>query len=314
MAVALQLSGHLRRKCILEPTLAHVAHCRRRFEHCALFVHTWDVLEPATPHWRRGRRPLRRGMNSSSAECVSRLQEMLRPDALLVERQPSAPPPNAAAPDGTLFNASQATVRLHYGAEREFGWRMNVHGMTLAGRLRREGAAAATGGPSRFALSVRLRPDHRMRPTDVATFWDCVAALPRFVANQSHAALSLQGRLAVLGRARRAPGKELRERSRSLLWLAMSTCGQSGGLTSTGNDNCIVAPPRVLDDVLGQFATRESYAAVYALAAARGLPHNRPELQLTVAARRAGIALATACSREQIESAARNGRAKPVEA
>jgi hypothetical protein len=165
---------------------------------------------------------------------------------------------------------------------------MNVHGMSRAASLRR----TALGNVDPHVFSVRVRPDDRAHRH--AALWDCIASLAPLVNNRSAANLTLSDRLKVLGRARKAPGKELRERSRELLWLAISSCGQ-GGLTAVANDNCILAPSMVLDDVLGQFDLQSGYQRIYARATAMKLSHSRPELQLAIAAKFAGVGLSNAC-------------------
>ena len=299
-AIAIQISGHLRAKCDVSGLHAHATECRQHFSACHLFLHTWTELEPMTPHWRRGQRvhehvEERALPDASLAEeqkaCLAKVFQTLRPKALLLEQQPGPPPPDTAAPDGSRYNLSSEDKRLHYGAAREHGWRMNVHGMAQAARLRRHHPAKEP-----YVLTVRLRPDDRMalRPSAVRAFWNCVAQLPSFVVNKTHTLLNLSNRVSVLGAARRAPGKELRGRSRELLWLAVSACGPHGGLTAIGNENCLVAQPAVLDELLAQF-DGDGYGRTYAGATARHLPHNKPELQLIVAARQIGIGLATAC-------------------
>jgi hypothetical protein len=285
-AVAIQLSGHMRRGCDLNATQQHMHHCRSHFEVCALFVHTWTLLEPLTPHWRKG--PRLHLANLSSAACLERLARLVKPDALLVERQPDPPPTSATAPDGTNFTARE----MHYGPEREFGWRMNVHGMSQAARLRRNVPSGR-----QYALSVRLRPDARQMKRGITEFWQCIASLPELVTSRRAAGLTLTQRLEKLGRVRKAPGKELRERSRELFWLSISSCGATG-LSAVAGDNCMVAEPGALDDVLGQFDGL-GYQRIYARATAVKLPHNKPELQLAIAAKFAGIGLSQVCSQSQ---------------
>ena len=85
-AVALQFSGHLRSRCDVGPALLHMQACRARFAACDSFVHTWSELEPATPHWRRGRR---RPAPKASGACVASLAAQVQPKAVLVETQPT---------------------------------------------------------------------------------------------------------------------------------------------------------------------------------------------------------------------------------
>ena len=157
-AVAIQFSGHLRDDCRLGPALLHLSACRSRFASCHAFVHTWSELEPRTPHWRRG---WPSSVNTSSAACVRRLHSLLQPTAVVVEEQPPPPPDDSPAPDGKPFvcfeccredrdpeacrREAAKAQRLHWGAARHWGWRMNVRAMHRAAELRR--AHEARPGP-----------------------------------------------------------------------------------------------------------------------------------------------------------------------
>jgi hypothetical protein len=157
-AVAIQFSGHLRDDCRLGPALLHLSACRSRFVSCHAFVHTWTELEPRTPHWRRG---WPSAVNASSAACVRRLHSLLQPTAVVVEEQPPPPPDDSPAPDGKPFvcfeccredrdpeacqREAAKAQRLHWGAARHWGWRMNVRAMHRAAELRR--AHEARPGP-----------------------------------------------------------------------------------------------------------------------------------------------------------------------
>ena len=150
VAVAIQFSGHLRGDCRLGPALLHLSACHSRFASCHAFVHTWTELEPRTPHWRRGWPSV---VNASSAACVRRLHSLLQPTAVVVEEQPPPPPDDSPAPDGKPFvcfeccredrdpeacqREAAKAQRLHWGAARHWGWRMNVRAMHRAAELRR---------------------------------------------------------------------------------------------------------------------------------------------------------------------------------
>eukprot|EP00966_Prymnesium_polylepis_P009196 212026-Prymnesium_polylepis.1 len=312
--IALQFSGHLRARCVFGPVLLHLRACRERFARCDAFIHTWTTLEPATPHWRRGPRHPR---NESSAGCLNRLREaavaLNISTAVLAEQQAAPPPVDSLAPDGTNFS-SKDTAQYFYGPEREFGWRMNVHGMSQASRLRRD-TERARG--ARYDIAIRLRPDDVWRfgkPQQVATLWACVASLLPPVGNETvpdgdpsrqftpsvdeplaaHKELVSAGheirfgsRRAVI--ARRGSGAVV---SLPLFMLALNSC-EGRGLTVTASDNCFFGPPSMLDRVLDVFDGR--YAAVYAKTTATRLPHSRPELELVAAAKFAGVAFADPC-------------------
>ena len=172
-AVAIQFSGHLRDDCRLAPAALHLSACRSRFASCHAFVHTWTELEPRTPHWRRG---WPSAANASSAACVRRLQSLLQPTAVVVEEQPPPPPDDSPAPDGKPFvcfeccrddrdpeacqREAAKAQRLHWGAARHWGWRMNVRAMHRAAELRRAHEARHSGrsprpSPQPSALSPR---------------------------------------------------------------------------------------------------------------------------------------------------------------
>ena len=158
VAVAIQFSGHLRDDCRLAPAALHLSACRSRFASCHAFVHTWTELEPRTPHWRRG---WPSAANASSAACVRRLQSLLQPTAVVVEEQPPPPPDDSPAPDGKPFvcfeccrddrdpeacqREAAKAQRLHWGAARHWGWRMNVRAMHRAAELRRAHEARHSG-------------------------------------------------------------------------------------------------------------------------------------------------------------------------
>ena len=158
VAVAIQFSGHLRDDCRLAPAALHLSACRSRFASCHAFVHTWTELEPRTPHWRRG---WPSAANASSAACVRRLHSLLQPTAVVVEEQPPPPPDDSPAPDGKPFvcfeccrddrdpeacqREAAKAQRLHWGAARHWGWRMNVRAMHRAAELRRAHEARHSG-------------------------------------------------------------------------------------------------------------------------------------------------------------------------
>ena len=158
VAVAIQFSGHLRDDCRLAPAALHLSACRSRFASCHAFVHTWTELEPRTPHWRRG---WPSAANASSAACVRRLHSLLQPTAVAVEEQPPPPPDDSPAPDGKPFvcfeccrddrdpeacqREAAKAQRLHWGAARHWGWRMNVRAMHRAAELRRAHEARHSG-------------------------------------------------------------------------------------------------------------------------------------------------------------------------
>ena len=326
--IALQFSGHLRHRCVFGPVLLHARACRALFAKCDIFVHTWTELEPRTPHWRRGPR---HPPNVSSASCVRSLQQTVTPVAVRVEEQAAAPDAAALAPDGTQFSPKDiGKEHYYYGPEREFGWRMNVHGMTQVSKLRAQNEARE--GP--YDLAVRLRPDDVWRFGDaqqqVRPFWACLASLlprPNASSTRRHFRPSTDGpppsaaslstpaaasKRSASGRGVGSPitaGHELGVRSRKevvlerpgghgaislpVFMLTLSACSGTG-LSVTASDNCFFGPPSVLDAVFRVFETR--YAAVYAKTSSSRLPHSRPELQLTVAAKLAGVGLADPCS------------------
>lgn len=146
-SISLQISGHLRRGCVIGPARAHVRACQARFSSCEVFVHTWTLLEPSTPHWRRG---YAHSSGGSSATCVARLRAAVQPISLLVEHQPAMPANGSLGPDGQPFAESE----MHWGPQRHWGWRMNVHGMQQAAALRH-----TSKNRNVHALSIRLRPD-----------------------------------------------------------------------------------------------------------------------------------------------------------
>ena len=171
VAVAIQFSGHLRDDCRLAPAALHLSACRSRFASCHAFVHTWTELEPRTPHWRRG---WPSAANASSAACVRRLHSLLQPTAVAVEEQPPPPPDDSPAPDGKPFvcfeccrddrdpeacqREAAKAQRLHWGAARHWGWRMNVRAMHRAAELRRAHEARATA-------AVALAPAYSPQPS-----------------------------------------------------------------------------------------------------------------------------------------------------
>ena len=317
--LALQFSGHLRAACALETVRLHVHACRQRFLRCDVFVHTWTEIEPTTPHWRRGVRPAQQHTNASSAACVARLQAMLGSDTpMQVERQPSPPPADSLAPDGQRFTEtgfdSSKKVRLHYGPAREFGWRMNVHGMAQAGRLRRMACARRKlPADSCYDLAVRVRPDDRWRfgtEKQVAGVWDCLVPLfsaehltiaarhshvrgPRRQASQPASTLQTPPTAAAAAPSRR---RELFGLSRHFTAGAISSCSAKGGLTSVGQDNCFFARPTLLDALFAPFEDDHSYSELYAAHRRyERLPFSSPELSLIVAAARAGLPLGVPC-------------------
>jgi len=170
-AVAIQFSGHLRDDCRLGPALLHLSACRSRFASCHAFVHTWSELEPRTPHWRRG---WPSSVNTSSAACVRRLHSLLQPTAVVVEEQPPPPPDESPAPDGKPFvcfeccredrdpeacrREAAKAQRLHWGAARHWGWRMNVRAMHRAAELRRAHEARPGPCPSPQPSAISPRP------------------------------------------------------------------------------------------------------------------------------------------------------------
>jgi hypothetical protein len=107
-----------------------------------------------------------------------------------------------------------------------------------------------------------------------------------------------------------AAGRELNRLSRRMARFAISTCGDAG-LSVTANENCFFGEPAVLDSVLDQFdhhypqvfrGMRRHYG--------RSIPHDRPELQMTVAARMAGVPMGHPCREEGVarEVARHNAR------
>ena len=91
----------------------------------------------------------------------------------------------------------------------------------------------------------------------------------------------------------------LNTRSREDARFALSSCADAG-LTVTANDNCFFGTPAVVDKVLAQFERR--YAEVYGNMKRRQLPHDRPELQLTVAAWMAGAPLGNPCRSADVDA------------
>lgn len=168
VAVAIQFSGHLRDDCRLTPAALHLSACRSRFASCHAFVHTWMELEPRTPHWRRG---WPSAANASSAACVRRLHSLLQPTAVAVEEQPPPPPDDSPAPDGKPFvcfeccrddrdpeacqREAAKAQRLHWGAARHWGWRMNLRAMHRAAELRRAHEARHSGRSPRPSAQPR---------------------------------------------------------------------------------------------------------------------------------------------------------------
>ena len=161
----------------------------------------------------------------------------------MVETQRQPPPLHSLAPDGQPFSA---VGRMHYGPAREFGWRMNVHGMAQAARLRRHNNSVASNDA--YTLSIRLRLDDTWRfgtRQGVDAFWQCLA---RLLSNPSPPQSA--DRVSSRTRARRGggnassvsraqpyvvPGDELGpHRSSELPYVAMNACGGSG-LSVTGN-------------------------------------------------------------------------------
>ena len=293
-AMAIQVSGHLRRTCDFRDVEEQVLSCRARFTRCDVFVHTWTELEPRTPHWRRGW-PKRPKYNTSSASCVQRLNRTLRPLALVVEQQGDPPPEGSLGPDGKPF---AETGVLNWGAARHFGWRMSVHAMNRANELRRSSARA-------YTFVLRLRPDGGRgacrRRLCRLPLWDCLSLhstpspLPTPAAPSSRPLrVPVQHpngdvRVERLG----APGVEAHNWSRHLVAQALNSC--SGFLMSQFNsDNCFFATPTSVDKLFAQL--EGNYVKSFKLMTRRGLQHSRPERQLWTAAIMAGLPLATPCA------------------
>ena len=285
--VAILFSGHLRRSCVLAPVLHHVEVCHRSFLRCDVFVHTWAELEPRTPHWRRGwpRRNVT-GPEFDSRACVARLKQAVLGRgaslSMLVEQQPEVPLDSALAPDGLPFNASGM---LHWGAARHFGWRMNVRGMAQAARLRRSSRKT-------HVLSLRVRPDDIWRfgtRDQVASLWGCMSR----VAKALLAGTRVRERVGV----RWQGGSEVGVRSSwSILAIGLHSCSHiNAGLTVVGNDNCFFGTPRVLERIYSRFVPSR-YRDVYVGMSKARLPHDRPELQLTVAAGLERVPLGLPCT------------------
>ena len=90
VAVALQMSGHLRGLCDsaahFEPLVRLVAGCRAAAR-CDLFVHTWDELYPQTPSWHTWYPSDVPNTAATSQRCVEQLRTALRPAAIAIEHQ-----------------------------------------------------------------------------------------------------------------------------------------------------------------------------------------------------------------------------------
>ena len=88
VAVALQMSGHLRGLCDsaahFEPLVRLVAGCRAAAR-CDLFVHTWDELYPQTPSWHTWYPSDVPNTAATSQRCVEQLRTALRPAAIAIE-------------------------------------------------------------------------------------------------------------------------------------------------------------------------------------------------------------------------------------
>ena len=95
-------------------------------------------------------------------------------------------------------------------------------------------------------------------------------------------------------------GVELNRLSRPMARFAISTCGDAG-LSVTANENCFFGEPAVLDRVLDQFD--HHYPQVFRGMRQRGIPHSRPELQMTVAAGMAGVPMGHPCREEVVARA-----------
>jgi hypothetical protein len=71
---------------------------------CDLFMHTWDTLHVPHPTWHnRGRAYRDLASNRSSAACVARIKQELRPAVLVVGNQSSSTALDYASDQGTWF-------------------------------------------------------------------------------------------------------------------------------------------------------------------------------------------------------------------
>ena len=199
----------------------------------------------------------------------------------------------------------------------------------MALRHRKAGAPLALRPP----ITARRRPSPPItaprrpspptlpRRVQVGHLWDCIAGLYTSAAlrtapvnSSAHGVgggVSMRG---VSGGASITPrplastaGRELGRLSRRMAHFAISTCGDAG-LSVTANENCFFGEPTVLDRVLGQFD--HHYPQVFRGMRRHGIPHNRPELQMTVAAGMAGVPMGHPCREEIVarEVARHNAR------
>ena len=298
LRIAIQFSGHLRGKCTTVPLRHHITTCRKFFQHCDVFMHTWSELEPRTPHWRRGLPA--QNTNASSERCAGTFEKELRSLEegnhfwkLAVEDQPPPPPDDTLAPDGTPFTPTRKanSTELYWGAARHHGWLMNVRGQARAAELRRASQRV-------YVLALRLRPDDTWRfgsRVRTEVLWACL----------SNVAILLSADVATRSELPPLPphvwnwaGSELGQLTWRALARSLHSCSPGAGLSVVGNDNCFFGTPSVLDRIYAQFQPKK-HAAVYkgmnSMELSFHLPHNRPELQLTVAARIEGIPLGLPC-------------------
>ena len=232
-AVALLVSGHLRRQCTTRPAELHLAACKARFTRCDVYLHSWRTLEPATPHWRRGWRRTA-DANVSSAACWNATLKRLQPVASRMEAQAAPPADSTPAPDGRPFpNSSFSLKELFWGAARHHGWRMNIHGMATVARLRR----ADHERSSDHRIIIRLRPDDIWRfgnTEKVAALWDCLVLLVNVSAPPSPTPNSSHDHARKPMNVRESGGRSWK---RALSGSAINSCDGTP-MSNVASDNC----------------------------------------------------------------------------